>query len=488
MAIPEGIAPTEAHVPFDMADAATALLDATGIVVGWSTAAERLLGYPAPEVLKRPGTMLLAAPEDAAKAVSIAAQCGEHGSWGGLLEVRHQAGHRLALGLRVSAVTGLGDGICWLISAIDVATIPTWAVSGSLLQAFLTRSPIGMAVLSPDLRYVWINDTLERYGGVPRGQRLGRRMADSLPGLDTEALEAQMRQVLETGVPVIDYEYRGWTLAEPHQEHAYSTSFFRLDDADGHPVGVCYMGIDVTDRWRARERLALLSEASEHIGSTLDVMRTAQELAEFAVPGSPTSSPSTCWTAVLRGERAAAQRTRVLPPFLRGGPAQSIHEGCPESVAAPGSGRHLPGLAVACSCLASGRPSLDPTWTASPGAWAGDDPAPGRGRSASSGCTPLMVVPMRARGTTLGVASFVRHPASGALRARTICCSPRSSSRGPRCASTTPAATPASAPPALALQRSLLPRAAARAGRPSRWPPATCRPARRPGSAATGST
>jgi len=34
MAIPEGIAPTEAHVPFDMADAATALIDATGTVVG----------------------------------------------------------------------------------------------------------------------------------------------------------------------------------------------------------------------------------------------------------------------------------------------------------------------------------------------------------------------------------------------------------------------------------------------------------------------
>ncbi|WP_063737205.1 SpoIIE family protein phosphatase [Streptomyces sp. RTd22] len=411
MAIPEGIAPTEAHVPFDMADAATALIDATGTVVGWTTAAERLLGYPAPEVLKRPGTMLLAAPEDAAKAVSIAEQCGEQGGWGGLLEVRHQSGHRLAVGLRVSPVTGLGGGTCWLISAIDVATIPTWAVSGSLLQAFLTRSPIGMAVLSPDLRYVWMNDTLERYGGVPRGERLGRRMADSLPGLDTEALEEKMRQVLETGVPVIDYEYRGWTMAEPHQEHAYSTSFFRLDNADGHPVGVCYMGIDVTDRWRARERLALLSEASEHIGSTLDVMRTAQELAEFAVPRLADFVTVDLLDSVLRGEEPSTQRTRFLPQFRRAGQA-SIHEGCPESIAAPGDAVAIsPASPFACSFL-EGEAILDPELDASLGAWTGDDPARTQ-KVREFGMRSLMVVPICARGTILGVASFVRtgHPA-----------------------------------------------------------------------------
>ncbi|MGW2331884.1 SpoIIE family protein phosphatase [Streptomyces sp. NPDC001700] len=410
MAIPEGIAPTEAHVPFDMADAATALLDATGTVVGWTTAAERLLGYPAPEVLKRPAAMLLAAPEDAAKAVSIAEQCGEHGGWGGLLEVRHRCGHRLAVGLRVSPVAGLSDRTCWLISAIDVATIPTWAVSGSLLQAFLTRSPIGMAVLSPDLRYVWMNDTLERYGGVPRDQRLGRRMADSLPGLDTEALEAKMRQVLETGVPVIDYEYRGWTMAEPHHEHAYSTSFFRLDNADGHPVGVCYMGIDVTDRWRARERLALLSEASEHIGSTLDVMRTAQELAEFAVPRLADFVTVDLLDSVLRGEEPPAQRTRHLPPFRRAGQA-SIHEGCPESIATPGDAVAIsPASPFACSFL-EGEAILDPELDASLDAWTGDDPARTR-KVHEFGMRSLMVVPICARGTILGVASFVRtrHP------------------------------------------------------------------------------
>ncbi|MEV6012324.1 hypothetical protein AB0M29_36665 [Streptomyces sp. NPDC051976] len=44
------------------------------------------------------------------------------------------------------------------------------------------------------------------------------------------------------------------------------------------------MGVDVTDRWRARERLALLTESGGRIGSSPDIGRTAQDLVSVAVP------------------------------------------------------------------------------------------------------------------------------------------------------------------------------------------------------------
>lgn len=66
-----------------------------------------------------------------------------------------------------------------------------------------------MAVMDLELRYVWLNDTLERFGGVPREQRLGRRLSELLPGLQAVAIEGLMGKVLETGVPVTDYEYPG---------------------------------------------------------------------------------------------------------------------------------------------------------------------------------------------------------------------------------------------------------------------------------------
>ena len=44
------------------------------------------------------------------------------------------------------------------------------------------------------------------------------------------------------------------------------------------------MSVDVTASRRAHERLAILSEASTRIGTSLDVMQTSQELADLAVP------------------------------------------------------------------------------------------------------------------------------------------------------------------------------------------------------------
>ncbi|CAM5475158.1 hypothetical protein SGLAM104S_05908 [Streptomyces glaucescens] len=76
--------------------------------------------------------------------------------------------------------------------------------------------------------------------------------SELLPGLQAETIEGLMRKVLETGVPVTDYEYVGWSWADPHRQHAYSTSFFPLVAADDSITGVCYMVLDVTERWTAR--------------------------------------------------------------------------------------------------------------------------------------------------------------------------------------------------------------------------------------------
>jgi PAS domain S-box-containing protein len=410
MMFPKEVTPDGTHGPFEMANVAAAVIDAKGTVIGWTGAAERLLGYGAAEVLDRSAATLLAQSEDASRAAGVAEECGTRESWGGLVGARHHDGRRLEVGLRVTAMTDIDDRKAWLVTAIDLSKAPTWAVSGEVLEGFLTRSPLGMAVLSPDLRYVWMNDTLERYGGVPRDERLGRRMADSLPGLNTEALEAQMRRVLETGVPVIDYEYRGWTWADPHQEHAYSTSFFRLDDPDGNPLGVCYMGMDVTDRWRARERLALLSEASARIGGTLNVMRTAQELADFSVPRLADFVSVDLLEAVLHGDEPGSGPADSAYLVRRAG-QQSIHEGCPESVVATGDSIDAPRSSPYFESMVNGTAVLEPFLDPATAPWVAEDPA--RARSiADFGMHSVMWVPLSARGTVLGVATFFRmeHP------------------------------------------------------------------------------
>lgn len=186
-----------------------------------------------------------------------------------------------------------------------------WEMDRSLVGQFLARSPVGMAVMSPELRYIWINEALERLGGVPREERLGKRLGDVLPKLDAEQIEATMRGVLETGEPAVDIEYRGRTQADPEREHAYSTSFFRLDDTLGRVRGVCYMVIDVTDRWRAGSRLALLNEVGARTGKSLNLLHIAQGLAESCVPDLADFVAVDLLDPVLLGEAPAPDLWRV---------------------------------------------------------------------------------------------------------------------------------------------------------------------------------
>ncbi|MER6070598.1 hypothetical protein [Streptomyces sp. NPDC001817] len=89
------------------------------------------------------------------------------------------------------------------------------------------------------------------------------------PGFEADALEVVMRQVLGSGTSA-GHEFRGWPPTDRRREHAYSVSFFCLQDASGQALGVCSMIVDVTGSQRVRERLAVLGEASTRIGSALE--------------------------------------------------------------------------------------------------------------------------------------------------------------------------------------------------------------------------
>ncbi|WP_449350026.1 hypothetical protein [Streptomyces shaanxiensis] len=58
-----------------------------------------------------------------------------------------------------------------------------------------------------------------------------------------------------------------------------------LKDEGGAVLGMSAAVFDTTEQYWARRRLAVLNDASLRIGSTLDVVRTAEELAEVAVTG-----------------------------------------------------------------------------------------------------------------------------------------------------------------------------------------------------------
>nr|WP_031481805.1 SpoIIE family protein phosphatase [Streptomyces bicolor] len=148
----------------------------------------------------------------------------------------------------------------------------------------------------------------------------------------------------------------------------------------------------------ARRRLELLSEAGTRIGTTLDVRRTAQELAETAVPRLADFVTVDLPDAVLRGEEAADPRHDLRRTVVHG-----IRDDCPFRPVGQQVeyGPTTPQL----RSLASGQAVLEPDLRAASG-WLAQDPE--HSEQLLSRVHSLIAVPLVARGVVLGVAGFYR--------------------------------------------------------------------------------
>src|SRR5690606_2292492 len=142
-----------------------------------------------------------------------------------------------------------------------------------------------------DFRWMRVNPALERINGLPASQLLGRPMGEVFTGVDVPTTEEALRRVRETGEPLTDQQITRRTPADPDHDHVWSASFYRVEDGAGRTLGTAVSVIDVTERHRvaseiaeAREQLSMIAEASSRIGTTLDLGRTAQELADVIVP------------------------------------------------------------------------------------------------------------------------------------------------------------------------------------------------------------
>ncbi|MEU6657131.1 SpoIIE family protein phosphatase [Streptomyces sp. NPDC046900] len=407
---------SEAQAACETVGPAIAVLDAQGTVVGWSQAAQRLVGYSAAEVVGRSAGVLLVAADDRAKASQAAQENTGRGRCSYLAQVRHRDGRSIDVRLRVSSLSGQDGRERWVVCATDKALLPMWPAEATGAEPLLatlplpSRLPIGVVIRDRHLRCIRVNDTQGSKDGIPLPKRLGRRLTEAAPGTEAETLEAVMHQVLESGDPAINVDYRAFLPANVRSNRILTASYFRLDDAQGRALGVCVVSVDVTDSRRARERLAILGEVSRRIGTTLDVMQTGQELADLAVPFLADFATVDLAESVPLGEEPLAHlgpQDGHIPAFRRAGLA-SIHPGIPESLFARGEPVFVPPISPFTNVLRSGKSHFEPILDTSPGSWLDHQDAARAEKIRKHAMHSLMVVPIHARGAVLGVAVFVR--------------------------------------------------------------------------------
>ncbi|KAB2976698.1 SpoIIE family protein phosphatase [Streptomyces sp. SS1-1] len=276
----------------DLLGVAAVLVEADGRIDMWSPQAEALFGYSGEEALGQYAARLLVDPEHRAEAIRLFASVMESGEdWAGVFPVRHKDGGIRTVEFRNMRLTdNIGDHYA-LGLATDRATLRQVERKVALSSQLVTQAPIGLAVLDTELRYVAVNPALAAMHGVSEAGHMGRGFREILPGAPFAVAEAQMREVLETGLPLVDRQVVGRTRADPDSDHAWAVSLYRLEDHTGQILGIANVIVDVTDRYesaqraeRAQQRLRMMADGSARIGTTLEVERTAQELADVLVP------------------------------------------------------------------------------------------------------------------------------------------------------------------------------------------------------------
>ncbi|MFJ9603827.1 SpoIIE family protein phosphatase [Streptomyces althioticus] len=382
-----------------MDDASAALVvDARGVVTGWSEGARLLTGFSAEEAVGRPVRELLAvepgAEDDLPRRPVVPV---------GVVTVRHRDGHPVALRLAACRVHGPGDADAGHV----VTALPADAEETTLAGRVFEQSSLPISVLDAEHRFIRLNAAAAEAMGGSEQDLLGRPFADVAgPGEATRSVDRHMRTVVETGRALRDESYSH--AADPSQQ-VWDVEMWPVRDAAGRVVATALAGLDSTEQHRARRRLALLDEAASALGTTLDVGRTAEELVALLVPDFADFAAVDLLDWVLDAE---------APP-LRGDPEVTLRRtahasagpGAPDTVVPLGRTDVYPPYSPPARALREGRAVLAQTGEPDFDRWMAE-----RGAEALRACGACptgihseLAVPLRARGTTLGVAIAVRN-------------------------------------------------------------------------------
>ncbi|NGO45894.1 SpoIIE family protein phosphatase [Streptomyces sp. YC419] len=207
-----------------------------------------------------------------------------------------------------------------LCIVVDVRTLRGIETDLAAAQAVFGQSPFGFLLIDTELRIRRANERFAMVFGGTVDDHRGRTVRDYLIPHEAERVSATLRRVLETGESVSDMQVTGTVPGSPERRN-WSVNLYRVESGAGRPIGVAWLGIDVTARRAAareaaaaRRNLALLNEAGARIGNSLDLETTARELLDVAVPGFCDLASVDLYQGLLAGDET--------PPGLADGSAE----------------------------------------------------------------------------------------------------------------------------------------------------------------------
>ncbi|MGP4013759.1 SpoIIE family protein phosphatase [Streptomyces sp. 4N124] len=388
---------------YDYIKVASFSIGADGLVDQWSLRAEQLFGIPAERALGMDPIEAFVDPDLREQGQRKMTEILDGREWTGVIPFRKPdtadgaGGEALAEVYVMPTRTEDGEKAAVCI-VVDVRTLRRIETDLAASQSIFGQSPFGFLLIDPDLRVRRANQRFaSTFGGTPDDHR-GRGVHDYLTRPEAERVTAVLRRVLETGETITDMHVTGFLPGSDERRH-WSINLYRVHSGTGRPIGIAWLGTDITARRAAareaaaaRRNLALLNEAGARIGNSLDLETTARELLDVVVPGFCDLATVDLYQGLLAGDEtppgladgsAALRRVAYASavsdaPFLSGGTQVAV-----------GAVHHYPFNSPCADALRTAKPRRVP---------------PEEGGLVQS----TLAVPMVAHDTVVGLAQFSR--------------------------------------------------------------------------------
>ncbi|NVJ21400.1 PAS domain-containing protein [Myxococcus sp. AM011] len=141
----------------------------------------------------------------------------------------------------------------------------------ALLDALLEATPMGMAYLDHELRYLRINQTLADINGFPPEDHLGRTFRQMQPPEVADLMEPLLWRVLRTGEPLQAFEFATPPALVPKKgRHIWQVTFYPVREPTG--AGLLGMGCVVVDITQHKQAEAALQRAVDFREQLLAVL------------------------------------------------------------------------------------------------------------------------------------------------------------------------------------------------------------------------
>ncbi|MFI2759492.1 SpoIIE family protein phosphatase [Streptomyces echinatus] len=389
---------------YDYIRVASFSINPGGFVDQWSLRAEQLFGIPASRAVGMDPIEAFVDPDLRDRGQRKMAEILDGREWTGVVPFRMPDGpdgtrgeEGLAEVYVMPTRTAEGDKAAVCI-VVDVRTLRSIETDLAASQAIFGQSPFGFLLIDTDLRVRRANMRFASiFGGTPDDHR-GKGVHDYLPRGEADRVSATLRRVLESGESITDMHVTGYVPGSEERRH-WSVNLYRVHSGSGRPIGIAWLGTDITARRAAareaaaaRRNLALLNEAGARIGNSLDLETTARELLDVVVPGFCDLATVDLYQGLLAGDEA--------PPGLADGSAELRRVAFASAVSgAPFIGSGQPVEVGAVHHFPFNSPCADALRTARPQ----HVPAEEGGLVQST-----LAVPMVAHDTVVGLAQFSR--------------------------------------------------------------------------------